>query len=639
MPYSESQTTEGNTMRHIFFNMYVPRIFFVLSVFYGLYHVVASIFFQSTTYDEPNHYSWSLAYVSDGVLLPRIDSHISTTPITALHVLSSNIIHFLELEDMLSGMPGVNQEWWPRRMIGVVWYLALIYAVFGLGKLLVARDMAYILAGCIAITPSVIAHSSIVTVDIPFAVITTFLLHFLINSYRTPCMTTYLFTGVFFGLSFVVKFSAILTIPIVVLYFILSFVRSKKKRSMLCYWLLALIVCIFVINMSYACKGVTFYTDAYRIESKELKNIFSILPNIFLPLPESFVSGIDACVKRDSQKSWNVILHDTWYPKGTPTYFLYTFMYKTQLSLIIFTFCGLCMTIFKNKRVHQKALLFYFTVCMFYFSFLFSTQVGFRYIIFLLPVLYLISVNGFAEFFRGGMRLFFCAAVLGESLLSFPKFSGYFLTYYNPLFVPEKQAFKYVIDSNLDWNQTATLFWEGYMGSAPVDPDVLQPGKNIYSANILAGVWWNFSKHAWIRRTQVPSSVKALTYYEYDLSDKAFKQYLDSERFLFENPQSIDLCNKVNISKAFLDPSQKGILEGRYICLQANSPLYIKIKKMNVVGSEYSLGYMTSEGSCYQNSFEKKEYDWYKLDRGFHVLCLWTGTYEYQTYAENELLQ
>lgn len=608
------------------------RLIALCAFAFGFLHLVLSIFYQSGTYDEWNHYSWSQELVQNNKLLPRVHSHTSTTPVTIFNVMIGQSLKDTSIVSSISRYLGVQTEWWPKRIPGLGWYLILVLACLKLGNILGGEKVALLFSIFISLTPSIISHASLVTVDIPFAASSTWLIYFSILICRRVTLVRILGFSLFLGLSMITKFSSILLLPYVfaiICLNLLKIFRCRDKNDKVYSALLYLLVpylCSLIVNFGYRFIEVKYWTSEYQYQSVLLQTIFNFLPDLWLPLPQSFISGIDGCLTLESSKTWNVILLDKSYPHGSPLYFPLNFLFKTPSLIILSILFGFINFLLARKTAEKTRLLLNLAILMFYFCFIFSTQVGIRYILFILPVFYLLSTIGLCKVLSNKKLVLVSVLTLVECLITFPHFSGYMTSYFNRALVPTSIAFKFVIDSNFDWNQTSSLFWNNRKVEGPVNPDILQPGINIFSANHLAGVWWDFPKNAWIRRNIVPVSVEALTFFVFDIDKENFKKYLQAERSLVASKTISAYCNSSNslnldeINEDWI-PLDSNKLNNDRKCIQAKNTLIISISAKDKSQTPFKIGSVMPSGNCKYQDVRDGEKGWFEVNPGFHVLC------------------
>ncbi len=635
-----------NISKKIFSTEYFIQLISAVAVFVGLIHLGVSIVSQSMTYDEYNHFSFSRVLLDTKIPPERISGHISTTPVIILNVISGDLLKDTAFVERVSHAFGVSSEWWPKKVPGLFWYSALLVGTFLLGRLLYGWYLPYLLLVSVALSPTLISHASVVTVDLAYATAVVFLTYFLCLTYQTLTLFRVLMSGFFLGLSLIIKFTGLLLIPVFVVFIAISVLKSTKinrivPKLFLCVisLLLSSYVASLAISASYLFVEMKYWTLDYEFKSGLLNSLLKLLPTFYFPLPQSFLSGIDACFQTERGGSWNVILWDEFLTKGSVWYFPANYLYKTPFSIILLTAMGLLLSVVRGTINRSYVLLALFLTGFYYFCFIFQTQVGFRYVLFLVPLFYALSYSSF-RLARPKFFLISTLIILLEGIFTFAPFIGYLLSYYNPVFVPSDKPYMYVTDSNFDWGHTGDLFWSHerlskMLDTGTVDTEILQPGRNTFSANRLVGVLWDFPKRAWIRRNLTPFKTLAHTFFVFDVNAEQFSQYLKDERTLFEEEVAKKHCieNAVpifDIQKKLIDSEGKqlGTEPGQYCLYTKNEQVIsisaVRITKDNITSdlNHVSIGAMQMSGDVRYDEINQGQKAWFRLLPGYHVISI-----------------
>jgi hypothetical protein len=301
-------------------------------------------------------------------------------------------------------------------------------------------------------SPNILAHSGIVTEDLP---ITVFIFASVCCFYKylsSPGASWALLCGLLTGLANNTKHTALFLFPI----FVLLFLISKKKP---------------VLNKTFFVQALLFlagfslvFLAVYRVTN--INEYFqSIAANkIYLSRGQmSFLAG------RYSQTGfWN--------------FFLVAFLIKTTVPILILMALG----IFLKKFTQKEYFLLIPAAVLFLLSSLSHFHIGHRHILPVYPFVFVFAAGVASDLMR--KRRFIPAACLGAyfavtSIASRPNY----LSYFNELIGGSKNGYKYLVDSSLDWGQDLKGL-EAYVSDNKVSDVVL----SYYGACTPESISFNF---------------------------------------------------------------------------------------------------------------------------------------------------
>jgi hypothetical protein len=343
-----------------------------------------------------------------------------------------------------------------------------------------ARELFGLSAGIAALAiygldPNVLAHSSIVHTDIPFA------LCFFAGTYffwRVSCRVTWLnlfFTSLFFALSAITKFSFLVILPIWAVLGIIRVLSSEPQQSqitsshvvhqpwpklflLLVVFATAVIVAYLAIWSAY---GFRFEAVAYqkgqmpvdRLVSEEgWPRTLAALNSKYLLLPEAWVYGIIDAFNDFDRPSYllSEISND-----GFWHYFPIVFAVKTPLPTLILILIALVLAVYRRQLDLKYLFLLLPVVVFFSMAVWLRLNIGVRHILPIYPFLFvwlggLVGTLWLSRNFwtRCGMLLF-GIWLMGSSLRIYPDY----LAFFNELAGGPENGHKILVDSNLDWGQ------------------------------------------------------------------------------------------------------------------------------------------------------------------------------------------
>ncbi len=321
-----------------------------------------------------------------------------------------------------------------------------------------------------AFSPNLIAHSRLITFDLPAALFFTLTLYSFWKFSVSGRLSWLLLTGLVLGLSQLVKFTSLLLYPLIFSIGSIILLRAKAGgtryriagRSFLYLFVsfaILLVVSVLVIDAGY------FFQDLFSpLEEIDLKSdLGRVYAGIFwgklpVPLPRAFLVGIDRHLYEGEQGVYPAYLLGKMNFDGFRHYYLVALAVKTPLAV----FFLLALALLSRKGAEDRDLLwdgllflvFPAVAVLLCFSFL-NKNLGFRY---LLPVLSLLLI------FTGSLvgrlwaerRKWFKAVVI--LLILWPAVRSvalypHYLAYFNELAGGPDRGSRILIDSNLDWGQ------------------------------------------------------------------------------------------------------------------------------------------------------------------------------------------
>jgi hypothetical protein len=313
-----------------------------------------------------------------------------------------------------------------------------------------------------AFCPSLIAHSHLATVDVglaAFAVLALWLFHRFVHQ---PSPARLIACGLALGLAELAKFTALLLYPLFLLLALVALARGERfPRGKKPIWSLASVAAIFLLSLlvldaGYLFQGVGSPVGSYRFESHLLQTAAAPLPATTpLPLPSSYLEGLDALQLINDQGEFPEYLFGRWSGQGSRAYYLVTLLYKTPLPLLL---AFLLAPFARRKgRSDQPPRGEYFlwlpAVTLFaYFSLFTSVHYGIRYILPVLP-LAMIWSGRLVPWVKERGRTMRAASLVVlliypvSALLATPDT----LSYFNLL--AAGQGDRILLDSNIDWGQ------------------------------------------------------------------------------------------------------------------------------------------------------------------------------------------
>jgi hypothetical protein len=581
---------------------------------------------EGWTADEPTHLRWSARLWSEGVA-ERTSYYWfdSKTPITLAHV-------FCEHAAERAGL-GPRAIRFAARLPSVAFGAGVLLLVFLLGRrLLGERGACLAVAGC-ALDPSLIAHSSLATVDAAFACATMSVLLASVRFMSRPSPDRAAVLGLAFGFALTAKFAALFLVPGLMSLLWVSrwhdVAGTRTVRARLASMGVAGLTALTVLAAAYLFLDVGTRMDAVQWASAPARGLAAVTPWLRLPVPQGLLTGLDLSLARE-RRDWNVVLLGRLHPSGVWYYFGFLWLIKTPVLLLGAQAFGFARGLRKRTLLRSPGLRLIalnLVVLLGYFSFVFRTQVGYRYVLMCLPLAYLLAAAGldFGENARWPRRigLLVVAASLAEGLA----YLGNPISFSNSFVWPKRDAYRLMADSNLDWGQNdddlpALLARHGAAHTL-LNPLHLLPGRNTFRVNDVAGVA-DFEQHRWLREHVEPVAQIGHTYLRFDIDPALFSRFMDEARTV--DPAGAGLCP----DEGALAPTPAGArvpvdLAGTpdpermwVACVSVDKSVDVALRALD---GHARFGPRGPNG-CRWETVEADQVSWWRLKPGLHALCL-----------------
>jgi hypothetical protein len=493
----------------------------------------------SDTADEAKHYRYGQNLLAGDAT--RFDD--SKMPVSAWNALPARLAGFLP--------DGVLKTWLQKfivaRMMTVLFSALVAFVVFSW-----ARKMYGAAAGLSALAlyifdPNIIAHSQLVTTDIYAAGTTLFAVYGLWKFARERTWANGLLMAFFLGLSLIAKYTSIVLLPLFILALVIydwPQVRAagraviwKYAGKLIGYTFVAGLVSLLVINIGFLFnRSFTAFGD-YKFSSdlfQQMQKASPALAKLPVPAPYPYLEGLDLVYMRE-QTGFGYgrvyLLGQLSEGKGFPGYYFVAFLLKEPIATQIMIVSALIAYFLHKKyaRFRQNELFLFIPAAFFilYFNFFYNAQIGIRFYLVISPLLYIFAgsfFEGWPKFsLQQKVALF---ALFGYLLVSTVSYYPYFLTYFNEVVWDRKTAYRYLADSNIDWEQ-GKLYLQDYLTAHPqadYTPLRKKPGLIVVGVNDLVGVTGLPGQYDWLRENFEPVDSIANEYLVYRVSPQEFEQ-------------------------------------------------------------------------------------------------------------------
>lgn len=453
---------------------------------------VTSMRLESPTFDEIAHLPAGYFYLKTGDFSLNVEHPPLIKMIAALSLL------FLPVR-MPDNHPTWKDEWqfgkqffyqsnknadqilfWGRMPLVLI-SLLLGFFVFKWAKELYGDKAGLFALFLYAFEPNILAHSRYVTVDLGVAFFIFLAIYQFWKFTYHPSRINLLFAGIALGLALASKFSAVVLIPIYLLFAFLARIKYKRiwslqkslppnsksesvKKVPFSFAALLLIfsIAFLIIVASYGLQFKPLSSPFSRHETLKKfipdnvffkKTIYYWAENIPIPAQE-YLTGLNFVIahNRSGHPAFLLGKHSI---KGWWYYFIVAFMIKTPIPLLLLIIVSiLFFRKYTNLSKYNEIFLILPVVVIFVTSSFSQINIGLRHILPIYPLLFVfMSKITNLKFKRqktiASIALGLSAWYVISSLTIYP----HYLAYFNEFVGGPNNGYKYLVDSNLDWGQ------------------------------------------------------------------------------------------------------------------------------------------------------------------------------------------
>jgi 4-amino-4-deoxy-L-arabinose transferase-like glycosyltransferase len=601
----------------------VWRSVVLATVLFALANALYSAWVEDWTYDEPFHLEWSETLLNNRIADRHSQHFNSKTPVMLPNVLARSA-----LRRVTGAEPALR---FASRLPSLLWLATLLLTTFLLGRRLFGADAAFIATAATALDPNLVAHGSVATVDAVYSLATLLTVAAALRFSEGPTPWRAARLGGALGFALAAKFSAVLLLPALLLLPVLRRPPRREWPSWVGGALLVGAVAAATISAAYLFVDVAVPVGAHRWSSAPLARLASVWPRLRLPLPDGFLTGLDASLAAE-RGDWNVVLLSRWFPHGVWFYFAVLWLLKTPLLVLLAEVCGLWRLARDGRAavsLGPQILLTTLVLHLGYFSLLFRTQVGYRFVLMCIPLAYLLAAAGLAPLATRRWAPAAAAAVVVVAVIENGMYFGNPIAFTNAGVWPKRQAFRLLADSNLDWGQNDEKI-QDWLARHPgsrtrFDPPHFLPGRNIFSVNEVAGVS-EFARHRFLRENLDPVAHLRHTHVFFDVDEDLFSRFMDAERTLRPTAEDEAAC-PAGLAYGGLPPGSEanlflpglaGTWKTWLVCVSTREGADFGLR---VFRGRLHLGPYREGTPCEGEVVGDGQEVWHRLAAGSHALC------------------
>jgi hypothetical protein len=417
------------------------------------------------------------------------------------------------------------------RLPGMIFALLLGVLIFRWSSDLYGREGGLLSLFFYCLNPNFIAHGKQLTTDIPTAFWVTAAMYAFWKLLEKGGLNRLFLFLTMMSAGILSKYSMLLLIPAQAAAGAWAFFKGKtvlKKKAVIPFLALSVFAVLFFINAGYLFQGSFLKAKDYQWESKAYQKYQNL--DMPVPLPKVFVQGLDYTKYIDENphigRGNNYILGKR-HRKGRWYSFPVMILLKTPLAF----FAALALSAFARKKIkdagYKEGLLLWlpFAFWLLMFSVVCDLQLGIRYV---LPgMTFLFIFAGRLDWTRSVKSKaavgVLCAWYAFSSLSYYP----HTISYFNEAIGARVNAFKFLSDSNLDWEDKSHAI-EKFRSAHPeisfqLDPQPPVPGFILLGANHLTGVL-DEGMYQWVRDNFKPIQHVAYSHYLFDIPEEKFRE-------------------------------------------------------------------------------------------------------------------
>jgi hypothetical protein len=503
---------------------------------------------DGTTPDEPLHLWYGERALVSGTFLRGSEELNSKMPVSALNALPVEIALHLHPEAVGASWPRqLHLARWPSLLLGallclLVWRWAA--ALFGRGGGALALFLC-------SFCPNLLAHAHLVTTDVSTCLGIFAATYCLWRYLAAPSRRRLLVLAAAFGLAQLAKATALFLAPIFVAILAVravraaaaarrlhgpggretwrSLARELRRGAALMLWLA--VAAIVALNAGFLGEGSLTPLKRYHLVSRPMQTLAAQpwLRDLPVPLPYAYVEGLDM-VARDAGAPWWSYLRGRYSQQGFRSYFLVGLLVKVPVAaqLLVLLALGLWLAGRARAAGADECLLLPVALLLLYFSLWFRLELGLRYVLPVLPFLFVFAgrlaapgvVRGLT---RGPWRTAIAGGLLLWAAAASLSIHPHYLAYFNEIAGGPAQGGRWLLDSNLDWNQDADRAKALYQRAG--EPLSVNPGGPV-AGRIVLGISdligrdpESAARHAWLRDHFKPIATVGWSQAVYDVSE------------------------------------------------------------------------------------------------------------------------
>ena len=237
------------------------------------------------------------------------------------------------------------------------------------------------------------------------------------------------------------------------------------------------------------------------LASRPLGLLARLAPGLRLPLPAAFLTGIDHSIVRDGGV-WPVYVLGVFHPRPVWYYFPFHWVLKTPVGLLLFEILGFSLLLRSGILRRSGGARFVAAILVMhlaFFSFLFRTQIGYRFILMCVPLGYVLAAGGLTDLLGARRLRMAAAAAVAVAFLENAMYWGNPFAFTSAAVWPKRSAWRLMADSSLDYGQDRERIARWLAGTdSALNPVHIVPGHDTINLNVFVGLP-DPERYRWLR--------------------------------------------------------------------------------------------------------------------------------------------
>ena len=341
-------------------------------------------------------------------------------------------------------------------------------------------------------SPTILAHTRLVTTDVAAAAAFFISFYYLYKWLKAPTQRNLWVFGIVLGLAFLTKFSTVLLIPIFGLIILIKYVRNRVS-NIFTGFVLVLIIAYLVVGAVYAYHISNYSPEKQTVDTAFILKTFGVKPlanfsiwfssQPYLRAWGHYFLGVLMVLQRSAGGNTTYYLGNV-SVTGSHFYFPVVYLIKEPLAYILLAFFALYLALKKLRRRNLVDLIKNYPaefgmilIILVYWLFSINSRlnIGVRHILPILPFIYALTARQISNWIKGNIteripdyhsfwqlfglywkkikRVTLVPLLFIWAALSVVSIYPSFLAYFNEIAGGPNGGYKWVVDSNLDWGQ------------------------------------------------------------------------------------------------------------------------------------------------------------------------------------------
>lgn len=500
--------------------------------------LVTSSLHKRFSYDEVDNFAYGMRFLTEG---PGAPMNGQRMPVLALNALPSLMAGWT-VNDLH------RSEW--RRMIvrapTMAFALLLAWLVGRWATELYGKVPGLLALGACALNPNVLAHGKQISSDVATSFFTLAAVYGAWRFCRSPSRRTFAVATLATTGALASKFTSVLLVPILLVLVLADHLRRPAgerpaPRRAVAVALAFGVTVLLLLNTVYLFDGSFRPAYAYGWKSRRLVSLQAV--PVVVPLPKVFALGIDYSYwlqenPREGRGN-NYVLGGL---NRDGRWYAFPLMVLLKTPLALFGLLGLALFARPPTPDRGRATAFLLlppAAILAFFSLFVDAQLGIRYV---LPALvFLFVLAGRAAVPRPGRwHRPTVVALCAWHVVSVLSYHPHYMSYFNELIGRRINAWRYLADSNLDW-EDHLWFIRRYQAQHPEMPLVVEPdrpvaGYVVVGANQLVGVFGP-GRYRWLRENFAPIAHIGYSHLVFHVTPAHLRDVIEAEERLLLQPR------------------------------------------------------------------------------------------------------